>query len=147
MFCMQPPACAQPCACPPVAGALGFVVAGGEYGRQRWLDLIFGLTDGWWKFNDHDIRPSHPLVTRRTWLSLLSEAGYQGAVAIPGEAERKDSPQTILIAQAPPATADASTENPEFGWLVLADQTGVAKGPFHVSSVRSDSSAFGDTGL
>src|SRR5262249_4113287 len=25
---------------------------------QRWIDLSFGLTEGWWKFTDHELRPS-----------------------------------------------------------------------------------------
>ena len=34
---------------------------------QRWVDLIFGLTEGWWLFSDLELRPSHPLVSRRRW--------------------------------------------------------------------------------
>src|SRR4030095_12051897 len=35
--------------------------------RQRWLDLVFGLTEGWWRFQDFDVRPSHPLIAPSTW--------------------------------------------------------------------------------
>jgi hypothetical protein len=30
---------------------------------DRWLDLTFGLTDGWWRFADLDLRPQHPLLS------------------------------------------------------------------------------------
>jgi acyl transferase domain-containing protein/NADPH:quinone reductase-like Zn-dependent oxidoreductase/NADP-dependent 3-hydroxy acid dehydrogenase YdfG len=88
--------------------------------RERWLDLIFGLTEGWWKFTDHDIRPSHPLVDRHTWLTLLSGAGFGDAAAVPSEAAAADSPQTILIAQAAESAGD-----PAAGWLVFADRGGL----------------------
>ncbi len=96
--------------------------------RQRWLDLIFGLTEGWWKFADHDIRPSHPLVGRRTWLSLLAEAGFGETAAVPGESTDHDSsPQAMLIAQAPGSWTTDTASEPEAGWLVFADNGGVAR--------------------
>src|SRR5579871_798844 len=95
--------------------------------RQRWLDLIFGLTEGWWKFADHDIRPSHPLAGRRTWLSLLSEAGFGETAAVPGEAADYDTPQAMLIAQAPDSGTGAAASEPKAGWLVFADTGGVAR--------------------
>ncbi len=30
----------------------------------RWVDLVFGLTPGWWRFQDKDLRPSHALLDR-----------------------------------------------------------------------------------
>jgi SAM-dependent methyltransferase len=29
-----------------------------------WIDLVFGLTPGWWRFADHDLRPDYPLLSR-----------------------------------------------------------------------------------
>jgi len=28
---------------------------------RRWTDLIFGMTAGWWQFEDTELRPSHAL--------------------------------------------------------------------------------------
>ncbi len=42
---------------------------------DRGVDLTFGLTDGWWRFSDHDVRPDYPLVAADTWTRLLKEAG------------------------------------------------------------------------
>jgi acyl transferase domain-containing protein/acyl-CoA synthetase (AMP-forming)/AMP-acid ligase II/acyl carrier protein len=68
--------------------------------RQRWLDLIFGLTEGWWRFADTDLRPSHPLLTRRQWIELLAGQGFTEAAAVsedePGEAL---SNQTVILAR------------------------------------------------
>ena len=30
---------------------------------DRWLDMTLGLTDGWWRFADRDLRPEHPLIS------------------------------------------------------------------------------------
>ena len=37
---------------------------------MRWVDLTFGLTDGWWRFTDADVRPLHPLVDGARWMQL-----------------------------------------------------------------------------
>lgn len=44
--------------------------------KQAWLDLIFGLTDGWWQFHDNDVRPTHPLLTASQWQTLLGQQGF-----------------------------------------------------------------------
>ncbi len=40
---------------------------------ERWIDLTFGLTDGWWRFTDTNLRPSYPLLTQQQWTGLLRE--------------------------------------------------------------------------
>ena len=76
-------------------------------GPARWVDLIFGLTEGWWKFADTDLRPSHPLLSRARWISLLGEIGLGDAVAFP-EVERGegDGWQVIGIARGPHIDSD-----------------------------------------
>ncbi|MGE3809343.1 MAG: acyltransferase domain-containing protein, partial [Gemmataceae bacterium] len=41
--------------------------------RLRWIDLLFGLVEGWWKFRDTSLRPSHPLLPASSWRRLLAE--------------------------------------------------------------------------
>jgi acyl transferase domain-containing protein len=79
--------------------------------RQRWLDLVFGLTPGWWRFADADLRPDHPLLSRRRWLDLLEEAGF-AAAAVPPEA-----PQA---AAGPGAAADVETTEAAAQALIVA---------------------------
>ena len=40
-------------------------------GLERWIDITFGLTEGWWRFTDTDLRPDYPLLSRDRWLDLL----------------------------------------------------------------------------
>ena len=93
---------------------------------QRWVDLTFGLTDGWWRFRDREVRPAHPLIDAGQWLRLLAEEGYADAAAIPGRSDvpRHDLPkQTLLLARAsqgPPASAGPH-EMLKAPWVVVAD--------------------------
>jgi len=48
-----------------------------------WLDLIFGLTEGWWKFTDRDLRPHHPLLAADQWQALLAESGFTAEILQP----------------------------------------------------------------
>jgi acyl transferase domain-containing protein/acyl carrier protein len=45
-------------------------------GRQGWVDLCFGLTEGWWLFADHGLRPDHPMPDAGGWRAVLAEAGF-----------------------------------------------------------------------
>ncbi len=90
---------------------------------QRWVDLTFGLTDGWWRFADADIRPSYPLLRPEGWLSLLNSMGFEQPVSIAGQQPVSIlSQQAVILARAPQvegATADAAGN-----WLIFADQSG-----------------------
>jgi len=45
--------------------------------QQPWLDLVFGLTDGWWRYADTSLRQQGPLLNEETWRGLLSTKGWQ----------------------------------------------------------------------
>ncbi|MFZ1427298.1 MAG: class I SAM-dependent methyltransferase, partial [Geminicoccaceae bacterium] len=59
---------------------------------RRWVDIVFGLTEGWWRFADRDLRPDHPLLSRARWLEVLAEAGFTADALPAGE---------IVLAQKP----------------------------------------------
>ena len=96
--------------------------------RQRWLDLIFGLTEGWWRFADRTLRPHHPLLSAAKWQALLQESGFEQMVSLPSDEQREGLalPQAMLVAR---AAETSSTVSPESGkrWLVLADRLGVGE--------------------
>ncbi|WP_341529475.1 beta-ketoacyl synthase N-terminal-like domain-containing protein [Nostoc sp. UHCC 0302] len=68
---------------------------------QRWLDLIFGLTKGWWQFKDLDLRPAYPLLSSYKWQQLLIEAGFSTVETLPGGEDSQGtlSKQTVIVAQ------------------------------------------------
>ncbi|WP_322470569.1 methyltransferase [Hydrogenophaga sp. SNF1] len=89
-------------------------------GDERWIDITFGLTEGWWRFTDTDLRPRQPLLSRERWLSLLAETGFEAA-AIDSPDPR--SREVLLAARKP---VEALEPMPTGGrWLLLTDQQGV----------------------
>ena len=62
------------------------------------LDLVFGATEGWWAFADHDLRPEHPLISGERWLSLLAEAGLVASTVV-----SEAGAQAVLCARRAPA--------------------------------------------
>jgi SAM-dependent methyltransferase len=96
-------------------------------GRERILDLVFGLTPGWWRYGDLELRPDYPLITREAWLSLLETEGFTGATAaapIPG------SQQVVFLGRAPSTVFDPpSRAGRSLGtWRILTDHPALASG-------------------
>ncbi|MFN3647967.1 MAG: type I polyketide synthase [Armatimonadota bacterium] len=84
---------------------------------RRWSDLVFGLTEGWWRFSDRTLRAGHPLLRLEQWLPLLRECGYAAAAV----SDAPDDPeQAILVASAEPAVAEGR-------WLVIAGSDPAAR--------------------
>ncbi|KAM3100403.1 MupA/Atu3671 family FMN-dependent luciferase-like monooxygenase [Phormidesmis sp. 146-12] len=81
---------------------------------QRSLDLVFGLTEGWWKFTDRSLRPDYPLLSQERWCELLKSTGFAEVREIAPEGTPVH--QAVIVAQAPAIVED---------WLILADQSGV----------------------
>ena len=95
---------------------------------QRWLDLIFGLLEGWWKFSDLELRPDYPLLSCSQWQQLLSDVGFSQVVTLPDRDGLSDrlSHQSVIVAQAEPTAVEQSATEAQ-GWLILADRQGVGE--------------------
>jgi acyl transferase domain-containing protein/acyl carrier protein len=90
--------------------------------RVRWVDLIFGLTEGWWRFSDTDVRPSYPLITLPAWKSLLGHAGLEDVTAVSPFMTKDGAESAVIIAQ---ARSDEEQHKDSSRWLVFADRQGV----------------------
>ena len=51
---------------------------------QLWTETVFGLTSGWWRFTDRDLRPEQPLLKRAQWETVLRETGFAETTSLPG---------------------------------------------------------------
>ncbi|MEA5581854.1 SDR family NAD(P)-dependent oxidoreductase [Nodularia harveyana UHCC-0300] len=93
---------------------------------QAWLDLTFGLTEGWWRFNDSDLRLNYPLLSSEQWEQFLGKTGYQAAVTLPiaQATEGNFNQQSVIVAQAAPITKTLAATKSQH-WLVLADSQGL----------------------
>ena len=98
----------------------------------RWPNIVFGLTEGWWRFDD-GVRKDQPAIAADAWKRLLAACGFDdvNALAVPNLADNEQ--QVLLLARRPaeaaaPATVAAESPGPVFErpWLMLADRGGFA---------------------
>ncbi|MEM9365266.1 MAG: amino acid adenylation domain-containing protein [Planctomycetota bacterium] len=66
--------------------------------REPLMDLVFGITPGWWRFQDADLRPSHALLENAQWVRVLAEAGFLGTTVL-NDPQGLDSSQNVIVAQ------------------------------------------------
>ena len=96
-----------------------------------WLNAVFGLTAGWWRFTDRELRPHHPLLRSPQWETVLRETGFSETAALSGLIRPQGGESLIgLMARkawvAPgPAPVVAEEELTDRSWLVLADESGL----------------------
>jgi len=83
----------------------------------RWVDLTFGLTEGWWRFSDTERRTTHPLLDGPRWRDLLAASGFGEATVVP----QADHGQAVIMARAPKAMTALHGD----AWLIFADAGGV----------------------
>ncbi|MEM7581682.1 MAG: methyltransferase, partial [Cyanobacteria bacterium P01_A01_bin.80] len=93
---------------------------------QRWLDLIFGLTDGWWKFTDTVLRHNYPLISFSKWESVLLKCGFAEVSGFDTQ------PQGVIIGQKTRnlinrRDAEYAEERGGEGWLIFADSQGLGE--------------------
>ncbi|QHG20750.1 type I polyketide synthase [Nostoc sp. ATCC 53789] len=95
--------------------------------RTSWVDLVFGLLEGWWKFQDYQLRPDYPLLSRSNWKKVLEDTGFTQVVTLPEVQGMPEilSQQAVIIAQAPQTIE--CTGSTAKSWLLFADDKGVAQ--------------------
>jgi 1-acyl-sn-glycerol-3-phosphate acyltransferase len=92
----------------------------------RWLDLVFGITDGWWAFDDPPLRKTRAILDADTWPRSLSTAGFEEPSIIVEHGDPVPG-QSVLMARAPASTGAGR-------WLVMSDGGGV--GPRVADALR-----------
>jgi acyl transferase domain-containing protein/acyl carrier protein len=100
---------------------------------QLWVDLIFGLTDGWWAFTDHRINQNYPLLDENGWQQVLTQSGFNRPTLITAklDATERLCRQSVILTQ-PANTAKA------IDWLVLKDRQGLADAIVAYLTARGD---------
>ncbi len=96
-------------------------------------DLIVGLTDGWWRFSDEDLRQRHALMPPPVWVDVLRDTGFAEAAAWPASTagSRTLTHHMVMVARRVADDAAQSAEAPVPGagargsWLVFADGSGL----------------------
>jgi acetoacetyl-CoA synthetase len=84
---------------------------------RLWLDITFGLTEGWSRFKDSDLRPVYALLTPEQWRAPLRAAGFS-EVTSGGPSGAMIMAQSIIVARAGSDAAEISS--PPRSFLVIA---------------------------
>jgi 1-acyl-sn-glycerol-3-phosphate acyltransferase len=84
----------------------------------RWLDLVFGITDGWWAFEDAPLRQTRAILDADTWQRSLWTAGFEDASVVVEHGDPVPG-QSVLVARAPASTGAPAR------WLVMSDRGSV----------------------
>ncbi len=101
---------------------------------QLWTESVFGLTSGWWRFTDRDLRPEQPLLQRAQWESALRESGFAETASLAGPARAGRA--KARSASSPGRRGDAASVHAESGatdapvetsWLIFADESGTRR--------------------
>lgn len=78
----------------------GVVVINELTQAQDFGTLTFGLTEGWWLFEDEEQRlPDAPVLDSRLWTLQLRLAGFEPVQVLGGVATGGERPQSVLIAE------------------------------------------------
>ncbi len=110
----------------------GVVVLLESLRRARWVDMVFGLTEGWWRFTDLELRQDHPLLPLPGWEKVLGQVGFTDVRDVASESDAERMVAAVILARGPKAVEaalppDEPTENSRGKWLLFADHSGVAQ--------------------
>jgi thioesterase domain-containing protein/SAM-dependent methyltransferase/acyl carrier protein len=64
---------------------------------SRCVDLIWGLAEGWWYFEDADLRTTSPLVGLATWERVLRDVGLESVTSWPRPGSRGSRQEIGLV--------------------------------------------------
>jgi acyl transferase domain-containing protein/acyl carrier protein len=89
---------------------------------RAWVDLTFGLTEGWWRFVDTDLRPSYPLLSTQRWIDLLRESGFPQCEALGSAYSHGAALEESILAACPNAVQLSIMERRE-RWAIFVDDS------------------------
>jgi microcystin synthetase protein McyG len=101
----------------------------------RWIDLIFGQLEGWWRFTDTDLRPSYPLLNSEAWIGLLNQLKFEHveATTTADAAAGRLFEQAVIVAKSASAVTPVHlgqkqqrTPSPE-PWVLFSDTCGIGE--------------------
>ncbi len=72
----------------------------------RRTNMVWGLADGWWSFEDDDLRQQSPLIPITSWIDVAERVGFPTVRAWPSSAADRSETEFGLIVAQHSVTAD-----------------------------------------
>lgn len=94
---------------------------------DSWLEFVFGLFDGWWLFEDKDLRQRGPILTPNKWQHLLQEACFSETSFLLDNGSA--STHSVLVAKSSKKIIISDTivkKKQKKTYLLLCDAFGIA---------------------
>jgi NAD(P)-dependent dehydrogenase (short-subunit alcohol dehydrogenase family)/acyl carrier protein/protein-L-isoaspartate O-methyltransferase len=107
-------------------------------GPERWVDLTFGMTEGWWRFAD-SLRTDYPLISRDAWRETLCELGFEDVAVLPDGTglAREIAQQSLIVARLPVARRS---------WVIVGNADGCGTALAEQLRARGDSVTLAEVG-
>lgn len=90
-------------------------------------DMTLGQLEGWWLFEDTELRPNHGMLDNETWMSFLKDVGYTDILPV-----TDNLIQTVFLFRNPrlelkadDQTMSGNLEKPG-AWIIFTDNKGVS---------------------
>ncbi len=94
---------------------------------ERWVDLVWGLAEGWWCFADPEWRQLHPLLAAGDWERLLAGSAIGEVAVFPEEpAARAATDYALVTARRRSGAAAAVRRLEALGAEVVVEEADVA---------------------
>jgi polyketide synthase PksN len=76
----------------------GFIFLIESAKNEDWATLSWGLLDGWWSFEDHDLRPQELMLSLEQWERVGQDCGFDVVYAYPkSEEQRRNVEKSIIV--------------------------------------------------
>jgi acyl transferase domain-containing protein/SAM-dependent methyltransferase/acyl carrier protein len=98
---------------------------------HAWLDLTFGLTEGWWRFEDYEHRPNYPLLSSQGWQGLLEHTGFTSSTV---HTPLSEASQVVISAY----NDKMAMKFPSKHWLICGDKEGLGEHLGKILAKRGD---------
>ncbi|GEM_PF-4633227 len=116
-----------------VPGGLMFLIE--TVKRRRWDDMIWGLAEGWWYFDD-DFRTHFPLLTLEQWEQLFKKhPNAASVITFPQQPEKRKQTKAGLIIVRPNAL-ETTPVNP-LSWIDNSDKDDIQKRQAQISVLQA----------
>lgn len=63
----------------------------------RWTTMIYGLAEGWWYYEDTDLRENGPLLGPDKWQAVMAQAGFDGVQVYPLDTAKRLEHDCCLV--------------------------------------------------
>ncbi|MCP4109964.1 MAG: KR domain-containing protein, partial [Desulfobacteraceae bacterium] len=82
--------------------------------QSRPVDMVWGVAEGWWYFEDEEIRTETPLMEAEKWEQVMREIGLESVQGYPANQTRRSQADLALITAQEPQSSDSAKDRQKY---------------------------------